>query len=578
MRHLFVLLLIFISSGSFSAETPPRLGKEVPDFALLDFRGRQHQLSRTDAPVIVLYFTANGCPIARQNLRDLRRLQNEFADKGVRIWLVNSNPGDDRESIRKEAEEFRPGWMPVLADESQGLAAALGVRRTGTAVAIETKTRKVFFQGGIDDRLVEGAQKPKATKTYLKDALAAFLEGKEIAASVADAHGCLIAFSPKQSISYAKDIAPLIQQKCFGCHSPGNIGPIKFTSHQKVSGNADMIQEVLLARRMPPWHADRHHGSFSNDSSLTVSEARLLLRWIEQGAPRGDGPDPLETAAAPDSGWALGKPDAILSLPKVEEIPATGVLDYRHIKVPVPFAEDTWVKGVVCKPDNKRVVHHIIVRVREAGQNGDNPDDAFLIGWAPGAPELFFPDGTGKLIKKGSVLDFEMHYTTSGREEKDQSQIGLYLHRSPPAMTLKTHAAYNLEFEVPPGNAHANFSATYAFAKEGILFDMSPHMHMRGQWFKFEALYPNGDKELLLSVPEYDFKWQHTYRLTTPKRMPAGTWILCTGGFDNSARKPGNPNPNVPLHFGEQSFDEMFIGFMSVAEPAKAGEKPLAGK
>jgi hypothetical protein len=233
---------------------------------------------------------------------------------------------------------------------------------------------------------------------------------------------------------------------------------------------------------------------------------------------------------------------------------------------------------VVCKPDNRRVVHHIIVRVREPGQRGDNPDDAFLIGWAPGSPELFFPEGTGKLIKKGSVLDFEMHYTTSGREEKDQSRIGLYLHESPPAMTLKTHAAYNLEFEVPPGNAHANFSATYAFAKDGILFDMSPHMHMRGQWFKFEALYPNGEKELLLSVPEYDFKWQHTYRLTTPKRMPAGTWILCTGGFDNSARKPGNPNPRLPLHFGEQSFDEMFIGFMSVAESPAAPSKPLAGK
>lgn len=578
MHNLILVLLVSISTVVASVDGPPRLGKEVPDFALLDYKGRQHQLTRTEAPVIVLYFTANGCPIARQNLRDLRSLQNEFVEQGVRFWLVNANTADDRASIEKESQEFRAGWIPVLIDESQGVAAMLGVKRTGTAVAIDAKTRKVFYQGAVDDRLVEGAQKPKATKTYLKDALTEFLAGKEVEVSTTAAHGCLVGLTPKESLSYSKDIAPLLQQKCFGCHSPGNIGPIKFTSHQKVSGNADMIQEVLLSRRMPPWQADRHHGSFSNDSSLSPEEARRLLRWIEAGAPRGDGADPLESASIPESGWALGQPDVILALPKVEEIPATGVLDYRHIKVATPFTEDAWIKGVVVKPDNKRVVHHIIVRVREPGQKGDNPDDAFLTGWAPGTPELYFPEGTGKLIKKGSLLDFEMHYTTSGREEKDQSQIGLYLHQSPPPITLKTHAAYNLEFEIPPGDAHADFSATYAFKKDGILYDMSPHMHMRGQWFKFEALYPNGDKELLLSVPEYDFKWQHSYRLASPKRMPAGTWILCSGGFDNSARKPGNPNPRVPLHFGEQSFDEMFIGFMSVAEAPANDAKPLAGK
>jgi hypothetical protein len=525
-----------------------------------------------------LYFTSNGCPIARRNLRDLRRLQDEHVEHGVRFWLVNSNAGDDRESVRKEAQEFHPGWLPVLLDDTQGLAAVLGVRRTGTAVLIDTKTRKVIFQGGIDDRQVEGAQKAAAEKEYLRDAIAAWRKGEGTAVASAPAHGCLISFSPKQSVSYAAEIAPILQNKCFGCHSPGNIGPIKFTSHARVSGNADMIQEVLLARRMPPWHADPHHGAFSNDISLAPEEARLLLRWIEQGAPRGEGPDPLASATAPSNEWALGKPDVIVTLPKVEEIPATGVLDYRRIKVAAPFSEDTWVRGVVAKPDNKRVVHHIIVRVREPGQSGDNPDDAFLIGWAPGAPELFFPEGSGKLIKKGSVLDFEMHYTTSGREEKDQSSIGLYLHASPPAMTFKTHAAYNLDFEVPPGSAHANFSATHVFRKDSLLFELSPHMHMRGQWFKFEALYPNGKRELLLSVPEYDFKWQHTYSLKTPKRMPAGTWILCTGGFDNSERKPGNPNPRVPLHFGEQSFDEMFIGFMGVAEIPRAGETTVGGK
>ena len=549
--------------------------KQVPDFAMLDFRGNFHQLRRADAKVVVLFFTANGCPVARKSISPLRKLQEEFLEQGVRIWMVNSNSGDDRNSIRKEAEEFRTGSIPVLIDETQGVAAMLEVNRTATAVAIETSTWTVFYQGAIDDRLTEGSEKPAATEHYLRDALNEHLAGKPISKPSTVARGCIITIDD-EPVSYAK-VAPILEQKCFGCHSSGNIGPIKFANHKKVHGVSDMIQEVLLARRMPPWHADRQYGKFVNDSSLTPEETRTLLRWIEEGAERGEGEDPLAKATPPTQDWKLGQPEAIVQLPKVEKIPANGVLDYRHIKVKAPFDEDVWVKGVVAKPDNTRVVHHIIVRVREPGQRGDNPDDAFLIGWAPGSPEMYFPEGTGKFIKKGSVLDFEMHYTTSGREEEDQSSIGLYLHMEKPAMQLKTHAAYNLDFEISPGENSETVVAKYVFEQDSYLFDMSPHMHLRGSWFRFEALYPSGKRETLLSVPRYDFKWQHTYRLTEPKRMPKGTWILCTGGFDNSARNPDNPNPKIPVHWGDQSFEEMFIGFMGVAA-IPAEPKSVAAK
>jgi len=332
----------------------------------------------------------------------------------------------------------------------------------------------------------------------------------------------------------------------------------------------------VLARRMPPWQPDRLHGKFEHDSNLTVEEARTLLRWIEQGAPRGEGEDPLAQAKVVHEEWPLGAPDAIVQLPNVETIPATGVFEYRHIKVKVPFEEDVWVKGVVARPDNKRVVHHIIVRVREPGQREDNPDDAFLIGWAPGSPDMFFPTNTGKKIKKGSMLDFEMHYTASGREETDQSKIALYLTKEKPELVLKTHAAYNFDIDLPPGAESVEASATYVFKNESMLYDLSPHMHLRGAWFKFEALYPNGRKETLLSVPHYDFAWQHNYRLKEPKKMPAGTWILCTGGYNNSASNPYNPDPKARVRWGDQSFDEMFIGFMDIAELPK--EKTLSSK
>jgi hypothetical protein len=187
---------------------------------------------------------------------------------------------------------------------------------------------------------------------------------------------------------------------------------------------------------------------------------------------------------------------------------------------------------------------------------------------------MFFPEGTGKFVMKGSVLDFEMHYTTSGREEEDRSSIGIYLHKEKPAMQLKTHGAYNTDFEISPEDHSETVVAKYVFEQDSFLFDMSPHMHLRGSWFRFEALYPSGKRETLLSVPRYDFKWQHTYRLAQPKRMPKGTWILCTGGFDNSARNPDNPNPGIPVHWGDQSFEEMFIGFMDVA--AIPSEKKIA--
>jgi peroxiredoxin len=570
------LWAIVLSLCALAAEGSAAKAREVPDFALLDFRGKFHHLRRSDAKVVVLFFTANECPIARQSISRLRKLQDEFAEAGARVWLVNSNTADDRNSIRKEAEEFRVGSLPVLIDETQGVAAMLDVKRTGTAVCIETKNWTVIYQGAIDDQLVEGTQKPQATEHYLKDALNQFFAGKPIAAATTVARGCLITFN-KEPISYATQVAPLLERKCFGCHSAGNIGPIKFANYEKVHGVADMIQEVVLARRMPPWGADRSYGKFANEHSMTLDESRLLLRWIEQGASRGEGEDLLAKATPPTKEWQLGTPDFVVSLPSAEKVPATGVLEYRHIKVKAPFAEDVWIKGVVAKPDNTRVVHHIIVRVREPGKDGDNPDDAFLIGWAPGSPELYFPEGTGKFVKRGSVLDFEMHYTTSGREEEDRSSIGIYLHKEKPVMQLKTHAAVNMEFEISPGENSETVLAKYVFEKDSLLFDMSPHMHLRGSWFRFEALYPSGKRETLLSVPRYDFKWQHTYRLTQPKRMPKGTWILCTGGFDNSKLNPDNPNPKIPVHWGDQSFEEMFIGFMGVAAVPKE-EKSVAAK
>jgi peroxiredoxin len=572
-------ILLLVAAMAFCAlsradndptQSPRPHGEEIMNFSLLDYKGKYYELRRTDARVVVLFFTGNGCPVARQSIEKLKALRKHFADQGVAVWMIDSVAEDDRESIEKEAEDFKEAPLPVLIDDTQQIARMLDVKRTAETICIDTRDWTVFYRGAVDDQLVEGAQKPEPTEKYVENALSALLAGKSISRPSTVGRGCLIAFDKDAAggapVSYSKEIAPLLQSKCVSCHSPGNIGPFALSSYQKVKGHSEMIREVLAARRMPPWDADPRYGHFKNDRSMSVAQKKLLLRWIDQGMPRDEGPDTLAQTATSVPEWPMGQPDYIIKLPTAQEIPATGILDYRYVDVPSPVTNDVWLAAAVFRPDNHRVVHHLIVRAKYSKTPGLAKDDVFLTGWAPGIDYQSYPDGTGKFLGKGATLNFELHYTVDGKPETDQSELGLYLLKSKPKMALQTHAAYNPDVLVPPHESQAPSYAIAGFKHDTWLFDLAPHMHLRGSWFKYEALYPDGERETLLSVPRYDFNWQTIYRLNEPKKMPAGTWIFCTGGFDNSARNPANPNPDKRVKWGDQSFDEMFIGFMDVAK------------
>jgi peroxiredoxin len=589
-RRLF-LTFVFLGAarallfGQEADSTPPPASPEaVINFAMLDQHGRHHELYRVDARVVVLFFTGNGCPIARQSVSKLRALSRKFAGQNAVLWMINSNPQDDLKSIAAEARSFGMGSIPVLKDDTQGLARTLGVRRTAEAICIDTKDWTIFYRGAIDDQLVEGRKKPEPSQSYLETALTEFFAGKTITQPRSKVAGCLIHFEsaasePGAPISYAKQVAPILQNKCVSCHSPGNIGPFSFSSYQRAKGWSEMIREVILSKRMPPWHAHPHHGVFHNDRSLSTEEAQVLLQWIEQGAPRGEGDDPLAVPLPEAETWRLGKPDYVVALPKPQSVPATGVLNYRYVDVPSPIKEDVWLKGVVIRPDNKKVVHHVIVRVKYPGRESRPAEEVFFAAWAPGNTMAFFPEDTGKFLPKGASFTFELHYNTTGKPETDRSEMGLYLMEKPPRLRLETREVANHDLNIPPGEPDARSFAVYGFKRDALIYDLIPHMHLRGSWFQYEALYPNGAREILLHVPHYDFNWQTEYRLAEPKRVPAGTWILCTGGHDNSARNPSNPDPARRVRFGLQSFDEMFIGFMNVAElptePATASSSEL---
>lgn len=555
---------------------------EVGNFALLDQEGKYHELRKSgDAKVVLLYVTGNGCPIARQGAEKLKHLKHEFAERGVTCLFLNANPQDDRASLRSEALEFQIAF-PILKDDSQFVAKSLGVKRTGEAICVDTKTWTVFYRGPIDDQLGQGTKKQKPQHEFLRDALAQFFAGKEVVQSPTPVAGCLISFEKKDgeanAPSYAKEVAPILQAKCVTCHSPGNIAPFAMTSYQKVKGWTQMMREEILSKRMPPWHADPHFGVFTNDRSITPAETQTLLQWIDSGAPRGEGEDLLAAAVPkPPEAWKLGQPDYVVSIPHPVDVPATGTVDYIYQDTASPVTEDVWLRGAMIRPDNRKVVHHVIAFLEYPKGSGRTKEKVFFAGWAPGTEMAFFPEGTGRFLPKGSKFTFQLHYTTMGKPQTDHSELGLYVQKEPPAQEIYTQHIQNKEFNIPPGEANSATFAMHSFKRDTIIYDMSPHMHLRGSWFKYEALYPDGKKETLLSVPKYDFNWQTGYRLASPKRVPAGTWILCTGGFDNSAQNGFNPDPKSRVRDGEQSWEEMFIGFMNVADaPGSKTDKARA--
>jgi hypothetical protein len=254
-------------------------------------------------------------------------------------------------------------------------------------------------------------------------------------------------------------------------------------------------------------------------------------------------------------------------LPSPQRVPATGTIPYQRVDVPLDLTNTVWIGAAAIKPGNLECTHHVIVRVKYPKEGKTSTEDLESIeGWSPGKTFTRFPDGAGKRLKPGAVINFELHYTATGKEETDNTQLGLYFLKDKPPLYYETRMAINMDLNIPPGEADVRTHATTGFKRDTMLYGFVPHMHTRGAWMKYEALYPDGRRETLLHVPRYDFNWQIEYMLAEPKRMPAGSWILCTGGFDNSLRNPHNPDPKKRVTWGEQSWDEMFIGFINVAE------------
>lgn len=363
--------------------------------------------------------------------------------------------------------------------------------------------------------------------------------------------------------TFHKDIEPILQKRCQGCHRAGEAAPMALVTYEQTRPWAKAIRASVITGKMPPWQPDPHYGKFSNDLSLGPGEKEKLVAWVDAGAPEGNPADAPKPAVFTD-GWRISKPDMVFEMPEEFDVPAKGVIDYQYISVPTHFTEDKWVQEAEVRPGDRSLVHHAIV-VIDNGTGVNNEE--YLAGYAPGGNVQIWKPGEARLVKAGSTLVFQMHYQANGKPGRDRTRIGLVFAKKPVTDRIIAMQVMDLGLAIPPGNPNFRVDASLVMKDTVKLVGMRAHMHVRGKSFQFRAVYPNGETEVLLDLPKYDFNWQPYYYLETPKLLPAGTRIECTAYYDNSANNPFNPDPNTWVRWGPQTWDEMMIGWLDIAVP-----------
>lgn len=546
--------------------------RRVPNFVLPDSEGKQVALADyADAKVIVLVFMGTKCPVSNALIPDLNEVQKQYSGKKVQVLGVNATPADSPEAIAKHVKEFNV-CFPVLVDKDQLTLDLSGAERTPEAVVLDHR-RQIRYRGRINDRVGTDYKREKANKNELDDTIKDLLAGKEVVVAETGAVGCLITRTSKQKeqgpITFAKHVAPILQSRCVECHHPGTAAPFGLMSYEEARDYSAMIKEVILQRKMPPWGADPRHGSFSNDLRMTTEEVDTVVAWIDAGTPMGNKNELPKARIFNTDGWQIGNPDFIFKLPKEVDVPATGTVEYQYFVTPTNFTEDRWIQASEARPTNRAAVHHIIAFIREKGSSEMNKLP-LMAGFAPGEEPAVYPKGVGFKVPAGAEIVWQIHYTPTGKAEKDRSEVGLIFCKEPPQQELKGGGIFNTRFIIPPGASHHREVAQLEFKTDVNLMTLMPHMHLRGKAFRYTAKYPDGRKEILLNVPDYDFNWQHIYRFTKPIFCPKGTVLECVAHFDNSADNPANPDPKKWVRWGDQTWEEMMIGWYTYVELASS--------
>lgn len=398
--------------------------------------------------------------------------------------------------------------------------------------------------------------------------------------------------SPATTPTFAKEVAPILFNHCASCHRPGDIAPMSLLTYESARPWAKAIREKVASGAMPPWHATQSHGTFENDRRLSDRDKDVLIRWADGGAPKGDQKD-LPPAPTFAEGWEIGTPDAVISMPREFEVKESGTIAYQFFEAPTNFTEDKWVQAIEVRPGARSVVHHVLVFCREPGARrapaftqvvpnlgnfgrggGEQGLPGSLIATtAPGTNAMTFKPGSAMRIKAGAMLSFQVHYTANGTATKDRTSVGMIFAKKPPKQEIRNSAFVNPLFVIPAGANNQPVESAIEFSEDSHIWALFPHTHLRGKSWEYRLIYPDGRRDIVLSVPKYDFNWQTYYVFTKPLAVPKGTRLEATAHYDNSAANKWNPDPKVAVRWGPQTWEEMqYSGITySVDEPATAG-------
>ncbi len=569
------------------------VGKLAPDLTAKAIDGSAFKLSAAmkgkKAAVVVV--TSVSCPISKKYLPTVAALEKEYAAKGVAFVLIDAVKTDTPADMTKLAADAGLK-APFVHDADGTLCKQLGAGTT-TDVFVLDAARTVKYRGAIDDQYGLGYSTDAPKHTFAKSAIDAVLADKEVSVAATTAPGCALDLAdvkaPAATPTYHNFASRLIQQNCQECHRTGGVGPFALESLADVTAHKGMVKKVVKDGTMPVWHATGTEKpgearTFKNDRSLPAADKDAFLAWLADGLTEGDKADAPIARTFADGEWAIGKPDLVVQIPEPIKVKATGTMSYQNVIVDTGLEEDKWVVAAEVRPTERAVVHHVLVFALPAKKPGefDIPQrgeaQGYYAMYVPGNTRQILPEGFAKKLPKGSRVKFQIHYTPNGTATQDQVKVGFKFGPTP-NYEVKVFPLGSPKISIPPEDDNHKESFSLKLPAEVTLTAFSPHMHLRGKAarFEYDVIDPKTkqvtETKVLLDVPHYDFNWQLRYELATPITLPAGTPVRYTAWYDNSSKNPANPDPKKTVKWGDQTFEEMFLGYAEWYGPLTAVKK-----
>jgi cytochrome c-type biogenesis protein CcmH/NrfG/mono/diheme cytochrome c family protein len=558
-----------------------------------------------DARAIAFVFVTVDCPISNRYAPEVRRLHDAFRSRGVVVRTVYVNPADSRDTIERHVREFK--YPPdALRDPGHHLVRLAQAIVTPEAAVFHPSGR-LLYRGRIDDRYPEiGIDRQTAATHDLEDALAAAAEGRPISNPVTRAVGCVIAdfkggAEPVPAVTFSKHIAPIVFDRCATCHRPNGAAPFSLLTYADARSRGSLMAAVTRRRFMPPWKAEPGYGDFAGQRHLSDQEIRLFQQWVEAGVPEGNPRDLPPRPRSDEGGWQLGTPDLVVTLQEAFTVPASGTDVFRIFVLPLPVTSARRVRGLEFRPGNARVVHHANIRIDrtprsrqlDAAEDGPGYDGLLarsaeypaghFFGWTPGQLPGMLPASLAWRLEPGTDLVIQAHMQPSGRAETVQSSVGLYFADgdAPPTSdaAARTPAMIRLgkqSIDIAAGNPEYTIADALVLPVDVEVLAVQPHAHYLARDVRGTATLPDGTTRPLIYIKDWDFRWQHVYRLATPLRLPKGTTLSMQFSFDNSDQNPRRPR-RAPgrVTWGQRSSDEMGDLWIQVLTKSDADLKTL---